>query len=138
MRFAGRSRTVATSRTTASPSQAAGHRSLAPPPAEVSRSDGVATAETELVLAPSGALSSNSANLTGPRIERYRLLAVAIRQRIETRLAGRVRDLAIRIHGETIVLEGRCATYYTKQLAQHAALGVLDGEPLDNAIVVST
>jgi hypothetical protein len=75
--------------------------------------------------------------LAGPRSERYRQLAIAIRQRIETRLAGRVRDLAVRIRGETIVLEGRCATYYTKQLAQHAALGVLDGEPLENAIAVT-
>jgi hypothetical protein len=75
--------------------------------------------------------------MNSPRLERFRQLAIAIRQRIETRLAGRVRDLAVRVHGETIVLEGRCATYYTKQLAQHAALGVLDGEPLENSIVVT-
>jgi hypothetical protein len=101
------------------------------------RSDAVATVEPELILAPSGAFSSSGSSLAGPRSERYRQLAIAIRQRIETRLAGRVRDLAVRIRGETIVLEGRCATYYTKQLAQHAALGVLDGEPLENAIAVT-
>ena len=39
--------------------------------------------------------------------------------------------------GETIVLEGRCSTFYTKQLAQHAALGVLDEEQLENAIIVT-
>jgi hypothetical protein len=42
----------------------------------------------------------------------------------------------VRVLGNTIVLEGKCATYYTKQLAQHAALGVLDDEQLENAIVV--
>jgi len=34
------------------------------------------------------------------------------------------------------VLEGECSTYYSKQLAQHAALGVLEDEPLENTIVV--
>jgi hypothetical protein len=43
----------------------------------------------------------------------------------------------VRIKGDTIVLEGSCATYYTKQLAQHAALGVLEEEHLENAIVVA-
>jgi hypothetical protein len=64
-------------------------------------------------------------------------LAIAIRQRIETRLAGRIRDLSVRVKDDTIVLEGRCATYYTKQLAQHAALGVIEFEQLENAIVVT-
>jgi hypothetical protein len=36
-----------------------------------------------------------------------------------------------------VVLEGQCATYYTKQLAQHAALGVLEDEHLENAIAVT-
>jgi len=137
MRSAGRQRFVAVSTTTTSPSLVAPQSGRAPPPHETSLSEAVATAETELVLAPSGTFSSSSPGLTGPRFERYRHLAIAIRQRIETRLAGRVRELAVRIRGETIVLEGRCATYYSKQLAQHAALGVLDGEQLENAIVVT-
>jgi hypothetical protein len=69
--------------------------------------------------------------------DRHRHITVAIRQRIESRLGARVRDLAIRIRGNTVILEGRCATFYTKQLAQHAALGVLEDEQLDNAIVVT-
>ena len=64
-------------------------------------------------------------------------LATAIRQRIETRLPGRLRGLVVRVSGDTVVLEGQCATYYTKQLAQHAALGVLDDEHLENSIVVN-
>lgn len=92
-------------------------------------------ADTEVILSPAGFESAHSAE-ANRRTERQRHLAVAIRQRIETRLGGRVRDLAIRVRGNVIVLEGRCATFYTKQLAQHAALGILENEQLDNAIVV--
>jgi hypothetical protein len=92
--------------------------------------------ETEIVLGPAGTFAESYAEKVDRGDERHRQLAIAIRQRIETRLAGRVRDLAVRIKGDTIVLEGRCATYYTKQLAQHAALGVLEDEHLENAIVV--
>jgi hypothetical protein len=69
--------------------------------------------------------------------ERLQRLAKVIQQRIETRLPGRVRNLAVRIGADFVVLEGECSTYYTKQLAQHAALGVLEDEHLENAIVVT-
>jgi len=95
-----------------------------------------AAAETEIMLSPSGFESAHAAE-NGHQMDRGRHLAVAIRQRIESRLGGRVHDLAIRVRGNTIVLEGRCATFYTKQLAQHAALGVLEDERLENAIVVT-
>ena len=65
-----------------------------------------------------------------------RNLAIAIRQRIESRLHGRVRNLVVRILDDTVVLEGQCSTYYTKQIAQHTALGVLENEHLENAIAV--
>jgi hypothetical protein len=64
-------------------------------------------------------------------------LELAIRQRIEQRLNGRVRNLSVRAYGDIVILEGECSTYYTKQLAQHAAMGVLEEEHLENAIVVS-
>jgi hypothetical protein len=64
-------------------------------------------------------------------------LEVVIRKRIESRLAGRVRNLLVRANGDSVVLEGQCATFYTKQIAQHAAMGVLDDQHLENAIVVS-
>jgi hypothetical protein len=69
--------------------------------------------------------------------EQHGNLAAAIIQRVESRLPGRVRNLAVRILADTVVLEGQCATYYTKQLAQHAALGILEDEHLENAIVVT-
>jgi len=64
-------------------------------------------------------------------------LEIAIQQRIESRLQSRVRNLRVRAYGDLVVLDGQCATYYTKQLAQHAAMGVLEDEQLENAIVVS-
>jgi len=93
-------------------------------------------AETEVILSPAGFETTHSVE-AGHRTERHRHLTVAIRQRIESRLGGRVQELAIRIKDNTIVLEGHCATFYTKQLAQHAALGVLEDEQLENAIIVT-
>ena len=68
---------------------------------------------------------------------RHRALEIAIQQRIESRLRGRVRRLAVRACESMVTLEGECATFYTKQLAQHAAMGVLEDEQLENAIVVT-
>src|SRR5262245_31438623 len=64
-------------------------------------------------------------------------LEAIIHQRIESRLNGRVRNLAVHVDGDIVTLEGECTTYYTKQLAQHTAMGVLDYEHLENAIVVN-
>jgi osmotically-inducible protein OsmY len=90
----------------------------------------------KVLLSPAG--TSAAANAAPPidRSERNRQLAIAIRQRIESRLSGRIRQLSVRIHDRTVVLEGQCATYYSKQLAQHAALAILEDEQLENAIEV--
>ena len=108
----------------------------AAPLAMASPADDDSDVEAEVILSAAGFAHAHPA---GPdrQAERRRNLAVAIRQRIESRLGDRVHDLAIRVQGDTIVLEGHCATYYTKQLAQHAALGVLEDEQLENAIVVT-
>lgn len=94
---------------------------------------------TEVVLTPDGTFVSGISreaktveDRSGPGWQ----LAIAIHQRIETRLGGRVRNLSVRFNNNTIVLEGECSTYYTKQLAQHAALGILEDEQLENAIEV--
>jgi len=68
---------------------------------------------------------------------KHEALEIVIRKRIESRLPGRVRNLLVRVSSDSVVLEGQCATFYTKQIAQHAAMGVLDDEQLENAIVVS-
>ncbi len=49
---------------------------------------------------------------------------------------GRVKNLLVRAFNGVVILEGECATYYTKQLAQHTAMGILDDEHLENSIVV--
>jgi hypothetical protein len=90
----------------------------------------------EVLLSPAGTFTAAAPSQSQDCAERNRQLAIAIRQRIESRLPGRVRELSVRILERTVVLEGHCATYYTKQLAQHAALGILDDEQLENAIEV--
>jgi hypothetical protein len=74
---------------------------------------------------------------TDAREARHRALEIAIRQRIESRLLGRVRNLLVRASDGVVILEGECTTFYTKQLAQHTAMGILEDEHLENSIVVS-
>ncbi len=68
---------------------------------------------------------------------KHEALESVIRKRIESRLPGRIRNLLVRASGDSVVLEGQCATFYTKQIAQHAAMAVLDDQQLENAIVVN-
>jgi hypothetical protein len=88
------------------------------------------------MLSPNGTFVVSGGCTCETHAKRERDLALAIRQRIETRLVGRVRDLSVRVARGTVVLDGKCSTYYTKQLAQHAALAILEHERLENAIVV--
>jgi hypothetical protein len=91
---------------------------------------------SDVLLSPAGTFTNGSSIESDAGSDRRRQLAIAIRQRIESRLHGRVRNLLVKIHGHTVVLEGQCATYYSKQLAQHCALGILENEQLQNSIVV--
>jgi hypothetical protein len=63
-------------------------------------------------------------------------LCRAIRDQIRARLHERVRDLDVEMNGNGIVISGRCDNFHTKQLAQHAALDVMNNEPLENRIQV--
>ncbi|MEO2047086.1 MAG: hypothetical protein ABGX16_10985 [Pirellulales bacterium] len=65
-----------------------------------------------------------------------RQLADLILKRIQIRLAGRIRNLAIHITNHSVELTGECRTYYTKQMAQHVAMSVLDYQQLVNNIMV--
>ena len=111
-------------------------RGLAPWRETVSAVSGVEDPITEVLLSPAGTFADAAPIQPNDRCDRSRQLAIAIRQRIESRLPGRVRELSVRVLERTVVLEGQCATYYTKQLAQHAALGILEDEQLENAIEV--
>ena len=124
--------------------------SVTPPVGESTRGSGIVeleirTASTSLVEptateaadSPHGVFLADDSMETNNRAVRRGQLLIAIRKRIESRLHGRVRNLVVRTFGDTVVLEGQCATYYTKQLAQHAALGILEDEHLENSIVVN-
>lgn len=52
------------------------------------------------------------------------------------RTGRRVRDLAIELSPERIVLRGRTSSYYVKQLAQHGVREVLPHLNLENTIDV--
>ena len=47
-----------------------------------------------------------------------------------------IRELRVEVLNDTIVLTGRTATYYTKQLATYAALDLLKDATLTNEIEV--
>lgn len=65
-------------------------------------------------------------------------LARKIEGQIEQRARGRVRDLRVECFAGLVVLQGRTRTYHVKQIAQEAALDLLDDTPrLTNKIVVS-
>jgi len=49
---------------------------------------------------------------------------------------GGVRNLRVEVGRGGILLTGRCSSYYTKQKAQHAAMGVPGAEELTNSIEV--
>lgn len=55
---------------------------------------------------------------------------------VQRRLGGRVRNLRILVRPTGLVLQGRAATYHAKQLAQHAAMELIDVPILANDIEV--
>ena len=90
-----------------------------------------------------GGAGSVSRNLRETTLQResgpapHAPLSERIRHRIARRLQDRVRDLEVVVRDDKIVLRGRCSTYYSKQLAQHAALGAIENEQLENDIEVA-
>ena len=63
-------------------------------------------------------------------------LAASIERAVQRETGGGVRGLRVEVDRSGIRLEGRCNTYYCKQLAQHAAMG-LSADRLTNQIEVS-
>jgi hypothetical protein len=55
---------------------------------------------------------------------------------IEARTGRRVRNLAVELHSECVVLRGSASSYYVKQMAQQAIRDQLPSVPLENAITV--
>ena len=57
--------------------------------------------------------------------------------RVQSRTGRRVRNLAIQVSPEGVVLQGQAASYYIKQLAQHGVREYLPDVRLENTITVA-
>jgi hypothetical protein len=66
----------------------------------------------------------------------FQTLAIHIERLVREKTSGLIRDLRVTVHPAEIVLSGRAATYYAKQLATHAALDACDDLTLTNDIEV--
>ena len=63
-------------------------------------------------------------------------LQCELERRVQTRTGRRIRDLAVQLDNDRVILHGRAATYYLKQLAQHGVRDLLPQARLLNAIEV--
>jgi hypothetical protein len=70
-------------------------------------------------------------------VEEAEELAASIEQAVQRETGRGVADLAVEVSSQGVMLRGRCTTYYTKQLAQHAAMSLPGGDRLVNSIEVS-
>ncbi|MGE5194360.1 MAG: BON domain-containing protein [Deltaproteobacteria bacterium] len=64
------------------------------------------------------------------------LLVTRVERIVREKTSGLIRDLRVDFAPGEIVLTGRAATYYAKQLATHAALEACDDLTLTNDIEV--
>ena len=65
------------------------------------------------------------------------LLVASIERAVQEETGRGVRDLCVKVSEEGVLLRGRCSSYYTKQLAQHAAMATPGGDTVTNEIEVS-
>lgn len=70
-------------------------------------------------------------------VEEADRLAASIERAVQHETDHGVADLCVEVGPRGVRLSGRCDTYYTKQLAQHAAMRIPGGDRLVNCIEVS-
>jgi len=70
-------------------------------------------------------------------LEEAEQLAASIESAVQRETGRGVRNLSVEVSRDGVRLKGHCTTYYCKQLAQHAAMGVPGGDHLTNSIEVS-
>ena len=70
-------------------------------------------------------------------LEEAEVLAASIEQAVQRETGRGVANLTVEVGPQGIQLRGRCNTYYTKQLAQHAAMSIPGGNRLVNNIEVA-
>ena len=63
-------------------------------------------------------------------------LAASIEAAVRRETSSGVRNLSVSVGREGILLQGTCASFYCKQLAQQAAMVLSQGDPLTNRIEV--
>jgi len=61
-----------------------------------------------------------------------------LEQYVQVRTGRRVRNLAIELEPERVILRGQATSYYVKQLAQHGVRDLLPHVRLENTIVVDS
>jgi len=66
----------------------------------------------------------------------FQALAARVERLVREKTSGLIRDLRVTVLAGEVVLTGRAATYYAKQLATHAALDACDDLTLTNDIEV--
>ena len=64
------------------------------------------------------------------------LISESIERAVTSRTGGSIRDLRVEFSEGAVVISGRAPTYYTKQLATHAAFNAVDDLTLTNNIEV--
>ena len=69
-------------------------------------------------------------------LEEAERLAASIERAVQRETGHGVHDLLVEVNRNGVLLRGRCASYYCKQLAQHAAMGLPGGDRLTNSIEV--
>ena len=69
-------------------------------------------------------------------LEEAEELAALIERAVQLETDGGVSDLCVEVGPQGVRLRGRCDTYYTKQLAQHAAMRIPGGDRLINSMEV--
>ncbi|HEV3023052.1 MAG TPA: BON domain-containing protein [Pirellulales bacterium] len=112
--------------------------SIAAPP----RADAAAAAlaghspPTSEPSSPASSMPSSQAPTGRRSASRVEKLAARIARVVERRTSGSIVGLTVEIRRDGVHLGGRCATFYSKQLAQQAAMGVAEDEPLTNEIEV--
>ncbi len=69
-------------------------------------------------------------------VEEAEELAASIERAVQQETGHGVRDLSVSVDDQSVVLKGRCDSYYCKQLAQHVAMCLSHSERLINGIEV--
>lgn len=65
------------------------------------------------------------------------LLVHELARRVRALTGGRVGGLTVEIRADRVVLRGRAASFYVKQLAQHGVREILPRVRVDNALAVT-